>query len=204
MHHTHIILFIIQSSIMQSSIFALVAFGMLFAVVQCTNSTMNKTVTVAEYTIKEGHLSGGRSYEIKSKTNAPTKFSVKNELLSVGKKLILLEDNKERYIVKHDVLKLLSTWTIKEANDDKVLGKIEHKLKFIGSKMVAKGTFGHYTIHGNLGNHEYSIKKDDHKVAKVTKKELHVHDTYDLSVYDHTDPALMILFTIIVDEIRQH
>ena len=34
-----------------------------------------------------------------SKTNAPTKFSVRNELFSIGKKLMLLEDGKDLYTV---------------------------------------------------------------------------------------------------------
>ncbi len=45
----HIILFIQHSTIMQSSMFALVALSMLLAVVQCTRE---KSVT--EYEIKEG------------------------------------------------------------------------------------------------------------------------------------------------------
>jgi len=173
---------------------------MLLAFVQCTDMKVT-----AEYEIKQGLLSGGRSYEIKSKTNAATHFSIKNELLSVGKKLILLEDGKERYIVKHDILNLMSTWTIKEPGTDKVLGKIENKLRFVGSKIEANGVFGHYTIHGNFGNHAFNIKKDGHKVAKIEKKSFHIHDTYGLTVFgDDTDRALMVLFTIIVDEIREH
>ena len=50
-----------------------------------------------EYSL--GLLTGGRSYEIKSKTNAPEKFTIRNELFNVGKKLILLENNQERYTV---------------------------------------------------------------------------------------------------------
>lgn len=46
-----------------------------------------------------GLLSGGRSYEIKSKTNSRSEFTIRNELFSIGKKLILLQDGKERYIV---------------------------------------------------------------------------------------------------------
>jgi hypothetical protein len=58
----------------------------------------------------------------------------------------------------------MSTWTIKEANTDKELGIIENKIRFVGSEMTANGAFGHYTIEGKFGNHEFTIKKDGQKV----------------------------------------
>lgn len=42
-----------------------------------------------------GLLSGGRTYEITGKTNAATKFTIRNELFNIGKKLFLLEDGEE-------------------------------------------------------------------------------------------------------------
>jgi len=172
---------------------------MLLALVQCTDNT-----NVSEFEIKEGLLSGGRSYDIKSKTNSPTHFTVRNQLLSVGKKLVLLEDGKERYTVKHDLLNLMSTWTIKEASSGKEVGTIENKLRFVGSTMTANGAFGAYKIVGDFGNHSFTIKKDGVKVAEILKKSFHLHDTYGLTVYGNADRALMVLFTVIADEIRQH
>ena len=46
-----------------------------------------------------GFISAARTYDVESKTNAPNKYTVRDELLSVGKKLFLLEDGKERYSV---------------------------------------------------------------------------------------------------------
>ena len=42
------------------------------------------------------------------------------------------------------------------------------------------------------------------QVASIEKKSKHLHDTYGLTVYGDRDQALMVLFTIIVDEIREH
>jgi len=182
---------------MQSSIFALVAFGMLLACVQCNDKG------TAEYEIKQGFLSGGRSYEIISKTNAPERFSIRNELFHVGKKLFLLENGKEHFIVKHELLNLMSTWEIKNAAG-KELGTIKNKVRAFGSRIDAHGEFGDYKIEGNFGNHAFTITKAGHKVASIEKKTFHLHDTYGLTVYDDADRALMVLFTVIVDEIRQH
>jgi len=171
---------------------------MLLTFVQC------KQEPVAEYEIKQSLLSGGRHYDIKSETNGEAKFSTRNELFHVGKKLFLLKDGKELYIVKHDILNLMSTWTVTDAVSHKELGVIKNKVKFIGSEIEAHGSFGNYRINGEFGNHKFNILKDGQKVAKIEKKRLHAHDTYGLSVYGNADQGLMVLFTIIVDEIRQH
>ena len=47
-----------------------------------------------------GILTGGRSYIITSKTNTLSKFSIRNELFNIGKKLFFLQDGEERFIVR--------------------------------------------------------------------------------------------------------
>ena len=47
-----------------------------------------------------GLISAARTYNVEGVTNAPNKYTVRDELLSVGKKLYLLEDGKERYSVR--------------------------------------------------------------------------------------------------------
>ncbi|CAF1526211.1 unnamed protein product [Adineta steineri] len=186
---------------MQSSIIALVTFGMLLACVQCIGND-----SISKYIIKGDFLTFGRSYTIESKLNAPTKFTTEWKLVhgKPGKKLILKEDGKDLFIVKHSLLNLMSTWTISEAGSKRVLGSFENKGKFVGSKMEFNGEFGHFLIEGEFLNHEYTITKDHEKVAEITKKLLHVENTYELSVFGKVPRGLMVLFTIIVDEIRKH
>ncbi|CAF0915802.1 unnamed protein product [Adineta steineri] len=184
---------------MQSSIIALVTFGMLLACVQCTGNE-----SISEYIIKGDFLTLGHSYTIESKLNAPTKFSTRWEPFNLGKKIFLLEDGKERFIVKHEILNLMSTWKISAAGSEKVLGTFENKLDFIGSTMEVNGEFGHFLIEGEFLNHEFTIKKDHEKVAEISKKLLKLENTYELTVFGKVDRALMVLFTIIVDEIRKH
>jgi len=42
------------------------------------------------------------------------------------------------------------------------------------------------------------------KVAEVHKKRFHVHDTYIVDIEAKQDPAIILLLTIGIDEIRQH
>lgn len=99
------------------SIIALIAFGALFAYVQCKTE-----IEVTEYDIEHGmyllfshsylsiyynlkcwiipgHFHGHLGYEIRGVSHAPKLFTIRSELTSVFKKFDLLEDGKERYIV---------------------------------------------------------------------------------------------------------
>jgi len=181
------------------SIIASVIFGLLLTFVQC-----GPKFDSSEYVIKQGLFSGGRTYEIKGKNNPKGSFTIKNELLSVGKKLILLENGKPRYTVKHDILHLMSHWTITDVAKHHEVAKIKHEIKLVGSKIVAEGEFGQFVIEGHFRNHSFTIKKNGRKVAEIEKKSMHIHDTYGLTVFGDVDQALMVLFTIIVDEIREH
>jgi len=183
---------------MQSSIVALVAFTMLLAYVQC----IDPKKPVAEYEITESLLGGGRHYDIKNETNGEAKFSTRNELFRVGKKLFLLKNGKELYVAKHDIFNSMSTWTITDAVTHKELGLIKHEVKFFGSEIEARGSFGTYRIFGEFANHKFDIMKDGQKVAKIEKERRHAHETYGLSVYGTADQGLMVLFTLMVDEIR--
>ena len=51
-----------------------------------------------------GLFSGGRNYEIISKINAKSNFTIRNELFNLGKKLFFLEDGEQRYIVNRKFL----------------------------------------------------------------------------------------------------
>ncbi|CAF0975558.1 unnamed protein product [Adineta steineri] len=184
---------------MKFTIIAFITFGLLLAFVQCRSR-----VAVTKYEIKQGSIfTGGRSYDIKSKTTN-IRFSIENELLRIGKKLTLLENGKPRYIVTHKLLNLWSTWSITDAITGREVGQIKNKFKVIGAKIHAEGDFGKYVIKGEFGKHTYKISKNHHKVAQIHKDRFHLHDTYGLKVYGNEDQALMILFAIVVDEIRQH
>ncbi len=66
--------------------------------------------------------------------------------------------------VKHELLNLMSTWTITDSQTGKEMGTLENKLRLVGSTMEANGAFGHYRIEGDFGNHSFTIKKDGEKV----------------------------------------
>ena len=42
------------------------------------------------------------------------------------------------------------------------------------------------------------------QVAEIHKKRFHIHDTYSVKIEANQDPAIILLITIGIDEIRQH
>lgn len=42
------------------------------------------------------------------------------------------------------------------------------------------------------------------QVAEIHKKRFHLHDTYSVDIIANQDPAVILLLTIGIDEIRQH
>jgi hypothetical protein len=60
----------------------------------------------------------------------------------------------------------MSTWIVTDAVTRRELGTIKNKLRLTGSKIIAEGVFGHYTIIGDFGNHSFTITKDGHEVRR--------------------------------------
>jgi hypothetical protein len=59
----------------------------------------------------------------------------------------------------------MSTWEVKNVVTGKEVGTIKHKVRAFGSRIDAKGAFGDFAIEGRFGNHEFTIRKDGHKVS---------------------------------------
>ncbi|CAF0719974.1 unnamed protein product [Adineta ricciae] len=164
-----------------------------------------------EFEVKQGSLlNTGRSYTITevSKTlngQNPSRFSIQNELLSLGKKLILLDNGQPLYEFKHDLGHLYQKWSIYDPRTGDTVGTLKHRPSIIHDSYKLKSTkLGTYRITGNIGSRTFSITKDGHKVAEIHKKHFHVHDTYSVKIEANQDPAVILLVTIGIDEIRQH
>jgi len=164
-----------------------------------------------EFEVKQGSLlNNGRSYTITevgkfSAKDDPNRFTIQNELLSLGKKLVLLKNGQPLYEFKHKLGHLYQKWHIYDAKSGDTLASLQHRPSIIHDSYKVKSTkFGNFRISGNIGSRTFSIKKDGHKVAEIHKKRFHVHDTYSVKIEGNQDPAIILLITIGIDEIRQH
>ena len=52
---------------------------------------------------------------------------------------------------------------------------------------------------GNIVDHEYTIERDGHKVAEVSKRWFRVRDTYGIEVHPGQDDALILAVAVCID-----
>ncbi|CAF0887150.1 unnamed protein product [Adineta steineri] len=164
-----------------------------------------------EFEIKQGSLlNNGRSYTITDTSKSAVKdaeaiYTISNDLLSLGKKLVLLEKGQPLYELKHKLGHLYQKWNIYDVKTNENIGTLRHRPSIIHDSYKLKSTkFGNFRVSGNIGSRTFSIKKNGHKVAEIQKKLLHVHDTYRVQIEANQDPAIILLLAIGIDEIRKH
>jgi uncharacterized protein YxjI len=55
-------------------------------------------------------------------------------------------------------------------------------------------------IHGNILDHEYTIEKAGSKIAQVSKKLLHLRDSYSISIEAGQDEVIILAVVVCIDE----
>jgi uncharacterized protein YxjI len=56
---------------------------------------------------------------------------------------------------------------------------------------------------GNIAQHEYEIKRDDHVVATVSKKWFRVRDSYGIEIGPGEDEALILALSVAIDNMSR-
>ena len=64
---------------------------------------------------------------------------------------------------------------------------------------IEQGDGADLTVHGNLVDHEYTIERDGHKVAEVSKKWFRVRDTYGLQIGPDVQDTTVLAAAIAID-----
>ena len=75
------------------------------------------------------------------------------------------------------------------------------KLLGLGTKFQVTSKFGTYKINGNFRSRNFKIKKDSTLVATVSKKSLHIHDTYRIKVEKGQDVPFILALAVVLDEV---
>jgi len=133
--------------------------------------TSAKLKSTRKFEVKQGLFSGGRSYTIKNLGTGGPNYKIENEWFSLGKKLALLENDKLKYQIKHDLgLKLFQEWKIYNAQGE-TIGILKHKAHLGNDKYTVKIGSQKYTVTGNFVTRTFKIKKNGQTtVAKIYKK----------------------------------
>ncbi len=149
---------------------------------------------------------------------------MRQRMISIGDDYTIENDRGERvYKLDGKALRLRKT-ILFEDMDGHELYKIQERMLHIRDSMEIEAPDGHRAalvqkamiapfrerwtiktdgadmkIQGNIVDHEYTIERDGHKVAEVSKRWFRVRDTYGVEVLPGEDDVLILAATAVVD-----
>lgn len=153
------------------------------------------------------------------------RFQMRQKLVSIGDDYWIENDQGERvYKVDGKALRLRKTLVFEDAHGHELL-KIQEKMLHIRDTMEIEDANGRTVatvkkalvsplrdrwnvsvadgpdldVHGNILEHEYTLKQDHDTVAEVSKKWFRVADTYGVEVAPGHDPVLVLAVTAVLD-----
>jgi uncharacterized protein YxjI len=156
-----------------------------------------------------------------------TRFQLRQDLLSIGDDYWIEDDSGRRaFKVDGKALRVRDTWVLEDRDGHEVARIRERKLSIRdaikieldgGDAMVKKALVGirdrfhvevdhgeDLKVHGNIVDHEYTIERDGHDIAEISKRWFRLRDTYGVEVHDLRDAPLALAVTVAVDAMTTH
>lgn len=154
-----------------------------------------------------------------------TRYKIRQKMFSIGDDFwIENQDGQRTYKVDGKVLRIRKTLVFEDAQG-KQLAQIRQRLLAIRDTMVVEGPDGQeiavikkaliapfrdrwsvkvkdgsqLDVHGNILDHEYSIKQGGNKVAEVSKKWFSLTDTYGVEIDPGQNHILILAVSIAID-----
>jgi uncharacterized protein YxjI len=155
-----------------------------------------------------------------------TKYRMRERMFSIGDDFwIETDDGRRAFKVDGKAFRIRDTFVLETAEGEEVY-KIQEKKLSIRDKMeIERGDRTVATVRkalitplrerfsidvedgedmeakGNIVDHEYSIERDDDKVAEVSKRWFRVRDTYGIEIAPGQDDALILAITVCIDQL---
>lgn len=155
----------------------------------------------------------------------PTRYQMRQKLVAFGDDFYIEDDQgQKRFKVDGKVLRVRDTLIFRDMQGEE-LSRIKERLLRVKDTMEIEGPGGktaamikknlitplrdRWTIDvkggpdldvkGNILDHEYQIEEGRHKVAGVSKKWLHVRDTYGVEIEPGQNDILILTATVAID-----
>lgn len=124
------------------------------------------------------------------------KYHIQGELISIGKKLHVFNENGEEIgKIKEKLLKILDTYEIQLHEQETY--ELKQKITLVSSKYRLEPL--DWVIDGGILEHNYDIKQGRKVVASVHQKWVSWGDTYCIEIADGVDPALVVSVIVAID-----
>ena len=157
-----------------------------------------------------------------------TRYTMREKLFAIGDDSWIETDDGERvFKVNAKALRVRSTFILENPSGEELL-KIQEKKLHIHDTMeierdgqtvatvqkaliaplrsrftIALHSDGELSAKGNVVDHEYEIKRDDAKIAQVSKKWVRLRETYGIEVAPGENDALILAAAVCIDEMSR-
>ena len=154
-----------------------------------------------------------------------TKYQMRERMFSIGDDFwIETDDGRRAFKVDGKAFRIRDTFVLETAEGEEVYSIQEKKLSIRDKMEIERGGRTVATVRkalvtplrerfsidvedgkdmeakGNIVDHEYSIERDDDKVAEVSKRWFRVRDTYGIEIAPEQDDALILAITVCIDQ----
>ena len=149
------------------------------------------------FLIRQKMLSLKDGFTIKDESEID-QYRVKSKILSVGKKLWLLDMNEnELCFIEQKLMTFMPEYHISVGGTEVM--SIKQKIAFLSKKFIITGESGSYTVEGDIIAKDFCILKDGSTVMTISRKLLALADTYTVDIDDSENPVLMLAVAIVMD-----
>ena len=163
--------------------------------------------------------------EERREERAATRYQMRQRMISIGDDYTIENDRGERvYRLDGKALRIRKTIRFEDM-DGRELYKIQERMLHIRDSMEIEAPDGHRAalvqkamiapfrerweiktddgpdmkIQGNIVDHEYTIERDGHKVAEVSKRWFRIRDSYGVEVAPDENDILILAVTAVID-----
>lgn len=153
---------------------------------------------MAKYYIKQKVFSFRDRFNIYNEYGESV-FTVYGEIISLGKKLHMLNinDNEVAYI-HQKLLSFLPKFFINRNDED--IATVTKKLTFLKDRYIIEA-FG-WEVKGDIVDHNYSITGVNGTVAVISKKWLSWGDSYEIAIADGIDNINVLCTVLVIDAVK--
>ena len=155
-----------------------------------------------------------------------TKYQMRERMFSIGDDFwIEAEGGRRAFKVDGKAFRIRDTFVLESAEGEEIYTIQEKKLSIRDKMEIERGGRTVATVRkalvtplrerfsidvedgedmeakGNIVDHEYSIERDDDKIAEVSKRWFRVRDTYGIEVAPGQDDALILAITVCIDQL---
>ncbi len=153
------------------------------------------------YVVRQKILSFNDDYIICDEDCIP-RFKVVGSFFTIGDKLQLIDLDTGKVVhIRQKLFKLFAEYHF--AVDGKLEAIFKRKFKILGTKFrISTASGDEFVTKGGILNYDFSIRKGNTEVCKISKKILALSDSYNVEIHvPKTDHVLVMAICIVIDQV---